>query len=92
MFMLLNNDQYHNSLYFHKNCTSIAFKKKVFSMCLKIKYYSYYKSLGAILPSFLFILKSGIMSAGSHAEGCASQHGKNAKDGRVDMAYLKFFS
>ena len=26
--MLLNNDQYHNSLYFHKNCTSIAFKKK----------------------------------------------------------------
>ena len=31
------------------------------------------------------------MSAGSHVEGWASQHGKNAKEGRVDMTYLKIF-
>ena len=36
-------------------CREVFFIKKVFSMCLKTKYYSYYKSLCAIcLISSLF--------------------------------------
>ena len=31
------------------------------------------------------------MSVGNHAEGWASQHGKNAEEGKVDMMYLEIF-
>ena len=31
------------------------------------------------------------MSAGSYAKGWASQQGKNAEEGRVDMTYLKIY-